>query len=80
MDINRGFEDEAAYPAAADEEPAMERPPEIGVDERRMHVRAYNYWVSLLGRPPLSFDPGRRSPEYRGFRPAQRAARFLAQP
>ena len=25
-----------------------ERPPEIGVDERRMHVRAYNYWVSLL--------------------------------
>ena len=26
----------------------MERPPEIGVDERRMHVRAYNYWVSLL--------------------------------
>ena len=32
MDINRGFEDEAAYPAAADEEPAMERPPEIGVD------------------------------------------------
>jgi hypothetical protein len=52
MDINRGFEDEAAYPAAADEEPVMERPPEIGVDERRMHVRAYNYWVSLLsGRP-----------------------------
>jgi hypothetical protein len=22
---------------------------EIGTDERRMHVRAYNYWVSLLG-------------------------------
>ena len=21
----------------------------IGTDERRMHVRAYNYWVSLLG-------------------------------
>ena len=21
---------------------------EIGTDERRMHVRAYNYWVSLL--------------------------------
>src|SRR3546814_6217053 len=30
----------------------MEAPPEIGIDERRMHVRAYNYWVSLLdGRP-----------------------------
>src|SRR6185503_19119270 len=23
-------------------------PMEIGTDERRMHVRAYNYWVSLL--------------------------------
>ena len=38
--------------AAPEDEPVMERPPEIGVDERRMHVRAYNYWVSLLdGRP-----------------------------
>lgn len=27
----------------------VEAPPEIGSDERRMHVRAYNYWVSLLG-------------------------------
>jgi hypothetical protein len=52
MDISRGFEDEAALSAASDEEPAMERPPEIGVDERRMHVRAYNYWVSLLGGRP----------------------------
>ena len=52
MDNLRGCEDEAAYGAAADEEPAMERPPEIGADERRMHVRAYNYWVSLLGGRP----------------------------
>jgi len=52
MDISRGFEDEAACSAAPEDEPVMERPPEIGVDERRMHVRAYNYWVSLLaGRP-----------------------------
>ena len=52
MDISRGFEDETGIAAAPDEEPVMERPPEIGVDERRMHVRAYNYWVSLLdGRP-----------------------------
>ena len=35
--------------------PASETPPAddvaaaIGTDERRMHVRAYNYWVSLLG-------------------------------
>ncbi len=28
---------------------AVEAPPVIGTDERRMHVRAYNYWVSLLG-------------------------------
>ncbi|MGQ0587923.1 MAG: PAS domain-containing protein [Sphingosinicella sp.] len=51
MDSLRGFEDDAA-PVAVEDEPAMERPPEIGIDERRMHVRAYNYWVSLLnGRP-----------------------------
>ncbi|WP_454886224.1 PAS domain-containing protein [Sphingomonas oryzagri] len=32
-------------------EPALEpeRPPAIGSDERRMHVRAYNFWVSMLG-------------------------------
>ena len=33
------------------EEAAVEESPttvEIGTDERRMHVRAYNYWVSLL--------------------------------
>jgi hypothetical protein len=48
MDNLRGFEEDAVA-AAPDEEPSMERPPEIGVDERRMHVRAYNYWVSLLG-------------------------------
>ena len=47
-----GLRTRRRYPAAPDEEPAIERPPEIGVDERRMHVRAYNYWVSLLaGRP-----------------------------
>jgi hypothetical protein len=52
MDNLRGFEEEAGYALAADDEPVMERPPEIGLDERRMHVRAYNHWVSLLkGRP-----------------------------
>nr|MDQ4087369.1 hypothetical protein [Pseudomonadota bacterium] len=52
MDSFRGFEEEAALSHAPEEEPAIERPPEIGADERRMHVRAYNYWVSLLkGRP-----------------------------
>jgi len=47
------------YPPAR--EPRMDPPPAIGTDERRMHVRAYNFWVSLLhGRPfPSvdSFDP-----------------------
>lgn len=47
MDSLRGFDEDAA-PLAAEDEPVPERPPEIGVDERRMHVRAYNYWVSLL--------------------------------
>lgn len=48
MDSFRSFEDDIG-PQAAEDEPAMEAPPEIGIDERRMHVRAYNYWVSLLG-------------------------------
>lgn len=33
----------------ADDEPVREpRPPEIGQDERRMQVRAYNHWAGLL--------------------------------
>ncbi len=57
MDSYRGFDEEAAWAAPAEDEPAIERPPEIGVDERRMHVRAYNYWVSLLhGRPYPSIE------------------------
>ena len=58
MDSLRGFDEEAYSPAVHEDEPAMEAPPEIGVDERRMHVRAYNHWVSLLdGRPyPLIDD------------------------
>ena len=66
MDSARTVEAEAVevaadYPAA--NEPRMEPPPAIGTDERRMHVRAYKFWVSLLhGRPfPSidSFDPAR---------------------
>jgi hypothetical protein len=33
----------------AAEDPAIEAPPEIDSNERRMHVRAYNFWTSLLG-------------------------------
>ena len=46
---------EQDFPAG--EEPAIEAPPMIGLDERRMHVRAYNYWVSLLdGREYPAID------------------------
>ncbi|MFL6862555.1 MAG: hypothetical protein ACJ8DZ_06100 [Allosphingosinicella sp.] len=52
MDSLRAFDEDSAYAASGDVEDAIEAPPEIGIDERRMHVRAYNYWVGLLdGRP-----------------------------
>lgn len=51
-------------PSSAEETP----PPQdvaaaIGTDERRMHVRAYNYWVSLLG--------GRDFPSIEDLEPAE---------
>jgi len=47
MDGMRGIDHEPGE----GHEPAIEveRPPAIGSDERRMHVRAYNFWVSMLG-------------------------------
>ncbi|PXA85367.1 hypothetical protein DMC47_37650 [Nostoc sp. 3335mG] len=47
MDGMRGIDHEPGE----GHEPAYEaeRPPAIGSDERRMHVRAYNFWVSMLG-------------------------------
>ena len=41
--------DDPIGPYGAPSEPPPPPPPSIGTDERRMHVRAYNYWVSLLG-------------------------------
>ena len=45
-----------------DDDAGVETPVNVGTDERRMHVRAYNYWVSLLdGRAYPSIedlDPG----------------------
>ena len=35
--------------SAAEEDVTAETPPAIGQDERRMHVRAYNFWAGLLG-------------------------------
>lgn len=59
MDDTHSFQGESAveqdFPHA--DEPCMEAPPPIDINERRMHVRAYNYWVSLLdGRPFPSID------------------------
>lgn len=47
MDSLRAFDEQSDY-VAAEDDGGIEVPPEIGLDERRMHVRAYNYWVSLL--------------------------------
>jgi len=40
---------DADYAAYEDDEVTTEAPPAIGQDERRMHVRAYNFWAGLLG-------------------------------
>ena len=45
QDLN-SIPDYTAYP---DDDGAVEAPPAIGQDERRMHVRAYNFWTGLLG-------------------------------
>ena len=56
MDNLRGFEpfgsdlgaDMPAYALFDEEDAAIEPPPVISVDERRMQVRAYNFWTSQL--------------------------------
>ena len=42
-------DDSPAYAHYEDEHAAIEAPPSIGQDERRMQVRAYNFWTSQLG-------------------------------
>lgn len=54
MDTARGFEedvdrDDGDSVAEEHHSDAGHESPAIGADERRMHVRAYNHWVSLLG-------------------------------
>jgi len=41
-------EDFADWDFPVADEPCMDLPPMIGADERRMHVRAYEMWLSLL--------------------------------
>lgn len=59
MDSLRGFDSERDYDHGFDASPDgdIEPPPGVGTDERRMHVRAYNHWASLLdGRPYPSVE------------------------
>lgn len=54
MDSLRGHEiadGEDDFDAAGDA--ALDVPPAVGSDERRMQVRAYHYWASLLGERSL---------------------------
>jgi len=51
MDTIRGQEEIGG--GDAHDSGAIEAPPAISADERRMHVRAYNYWASLLGNSSL---------------------------
>ena len=47
MDRMRDFASDNGYESGEDDY-AVDAPAAIGSDERRMHVRAYNHWVSLL--------------------------------
>ncbi len=65
MDTARGLDDRldpGPHDSAAEDGGVNEPRLDIGTDERRMHVRAYNHWVSLLrGRayPAIEdLDPG----------------------
>lgn len=54
MDSVRGFESDwvdvdESESVPADDGGVADTQIEVGTDERRMHVRAYNHWVSLLG-------------------------------
>ena len=48
MDGTGIFNQEVGAPQASYNDAGVDSPIGIGTDERRMHVRAYNYWVSLL--------------------------------
>ena len=61
MDTLRGIDRDSVDAeldlAGYEDEVASEPPPSVGQDERRMQVRAYNYWAGLLGNhtfPPVA--------------------------
>lgn len=45
--------DQAVEDTELDDDAVMDAPHAFGTDERRMHVRAYNYWAKLLGNRRL---------------------------
>ena len=49
MDSYREHPSDFDQPSSESTPAANDVTSQIGTDERRMHVRAYNYWVSLLG-------------------------------
>jgi len=48
-DTGNASERDADYASYEDDNEPVTPPPAIGQDERRMHVRAYNFWAGLLG-------------------------------
>ena len=48
MDTTGSFNRDDEYGVDGVHEGGVDAPANVGTDERRMHVRAYNYWVSLL--------------------------------
>lgn len=66
------------YPPA--DEPHADVPPAIGTDERRMHVRAYNYWVSLLKDQPYPSIEDLDPAGLEGFGPHSVLLDFTADP
>ena len=48
MDRVSDFASEVGHEASEADDYAVDAPAAIGTDERRMHVRAYNHWASLL--------------------------------
>ncbi|WP_225207479.1 PAS domain-containing protein [Novosphingobium huizhouense] len=54
MDTFRGFDsDRGDFDLADDDYPIEPPPPAVGQDERRMQVRAYNFWAGLLTDGPF---------------------------
>ncbi|HEX8383984.1 MAG TPA: hypothetical protein VF592_11485 [Sphingomonas sp.] len=62
MDLSQKLDAEDATELAAEDAGVGEQMFDLGGDERRMHVRAYNHWVSLLHGAPFpaiaDLEPG----------------------